>query len=70
MGLWTVSITDIFKISDDGVLTFDKSPNFEGAKRTKTRSGDLLVDQGKGDNVYQGEGNGQQRWKAAPSRLP
>ena len=40
----------IFKI-DGGVLTFDKSPNFEGAKDGDEKP-DEAGDQGKGDNVY------------------
>ena len=50
---WSLDGVDkgIFKISDEGVLTFDKKPNFEGAKdgdEDKAASGD----QGAGDNVY------------------
>ncbi len=50
---WSLDGVDkgAFKISDDGVLTFDKSPNFESptdADEDTAASGD----QGKGDNVY------------------
>ena len=49
---WSLEGADkaIFKISDDGVLTFDKSPDFEDAKDDD--ESDLAGDQGKGDNVY------------------
>ena len=40
-----------FEISDDGELTFKKSPNFEKAT-DRDEDGDAAGDQGKGDNVY------------------
>ena len=51
---WSLEGVDdgIFKISDEGVLTFDKKPNFEGAKdgdEDTAASGDQSA---QSDNVY------------------
>ena len=50
---WSLEGVDagIFKISDEGVLTFDKSPSFESAKDAN-EDPDSSVARGKGDNVY------------------
>ena len=50
---WSLEGVDkgIFKISDEGVLTFDKKPDFEGAKDGDEDTA-AAGDQGAGDNVY------------------
>ena len=42
---------EFFEISDDGVLTFEDSPDYETAN-DKDEDGDTSGDQGAGDNVY------------------
>ena len=50
---WSLEGVDagIFKISDEGVLTFDKSPSFETAKDANEDPASSIA-VGKGDNVY------------------
>ena len=50
---WSLEGVDagIFKISDEGVLTFDKSPSFETAKDANEDPASSVA-VGKGDNVY------------------